>query len=244
VAQSDNDGKFQFTGVPAGPYNLLATKTGGARGARGGIPDPEPTFARATIQIASQSVQDVSVIPEVGRTVTFSMHRDGAQGCPSSAQLTLASLEDWGMYLERSESISADKDQTMTGLAPARYAVSVTKLGDSCFTSASQILDLTSGSPSGSIVIPVASAGSIRGRLNAPGYQAVLLSGDAVLVSVPDADSRFTFAGLRPGRYRIAAQPTGETAQAHWFSGDTPMLEFDVAGGAALDIDLAAPGRN
>ncbi len=244
VTQAENDGKFRFTGIPPGAYNLLAIKTGGARNMRGAVPDSDTVFARTTIQVANQDVQDISVLPEAGRTAAFALHRDGVQGCPSSAQLLLSSLEDWGANLERRETISVDKDATITGLAPTRYAVSVANLGDSCFSTADQVIDLTSGGSPGTITVPIASAGSIRGRLDAPGFQAVLLSADAVLVSVPDSNSQFSFAALRPGHYRISAQPASETAQARWLSENTQMLEFDVAGGAALEINLAAPGRN
>jgi uncharacterized protein (DUF2141 family) len=246
VTQAEADGKFRFTGVPAGRYNLLAIKTGGARSFDGAIPDAETMFGRTTIQVGPQDVKDISVMPETGRAVTFTLRRDGAQGgCPATAQLVLSPLEDWGAHLERRESISAGKEETITGLAPARYAISVAKLGDSCFTTTTnQVIDLSSGAAPGTIAVPIASAGAIRGRLDTPGFEAVLLAADSVLISVPDAESRFTFAGLRPGRYRISAQPAGETAQAHWLAEGAKMLEFDVAGGATLEIDLAAPGKN
>src|SRR5262249_38145488 len=101
VAQTEKDGKFTFSGIPPGSYNLLAIKTGGARNNRGALPDPDTMYARSTIQVAGQNIENLSLVPESGRTATFTLKRDNAQVCPASAQLILTSLEDWGANLEK-----------------------------------------------------------------------------------------------------------------------------------------------
>ena len=242
VAQSEPDGKFRFSGISPGSYDLLAVKTGGARTFRGAIPDPDPLFADTRIAVSSQNLDGISVTPGASRSVTLTFR--GIAGCPSTAQVTLSAMEDWGAMLENRTSVSAGKDTTVSGLAPARYAVSVSGLGDSCFGMAMPVLDL-SGSDPGPVEITVSAAGSVRGKLNTSGrpssdFAIVLMpvgrADEGSKVSVPDAESHFAFVNLRPGKYRIGAYVAAEKMPAA-----NTMLEFEVRGGAPVEMDLAAP---
>jgi hypothetical protein len=58
-------------------------------------------------------------------------------------------------------------------------------------------------------------------------------------VAFPDAQARFAFEGLRPGKYRLAAQPA-TAARARWVADLEKMTEIEVLGGALTNIDLAA----
>ncbi len=164
--------------------------------------------------------------------------------------------EDWAAILDRQVSLNMGAEQTVTNVAPARYHLGVTstgdvRTGDLCFTTAPQIVDLTSSTDPGPIVVSLAPAGSIRGRIDATGarpsdYAVVLIPAEAfdaadVKIAFPDADSRFTFVGLRPGRYRIAAQPAAEASKSRWLGDLTKMLEFEERSGAPAEIELAAP---
>jgi hypothetical protein len=60
-------------------------------------------------------------------------------------------------------------------------------------------------------------------------------------VAIPDAESRFSFTSLRPGKYRIAAKPAGDGAESRWAADLKQMTEIQVAGGSAVEVDLASP---
>ena len=248
VAQSAADGKFTFPGISPGSYNLLAFKTGGARNGRGAIPDPDVLFARMRVIVTTENIEGISVVPENGRSVNLILHTSG--GCPATAQVTLAPLEDWSAQLERHVTITTAKEQTETSLAPSRYAVSAVNSG-ACSVPSS-IVDLTGSGNPGLVTVELAPSGSIRGRLDAGGrrvtdFAAVLLAANfddpanAVHIAMPEADGKFAFSGLPPGRYRIAAKPVSEASPSHWLSEAATMLEFEVGGGANLEINLAAP---
>ena len=256
IAQSETDGSFRFSGVADGSYHLFAARTDGSRGPQGAYLTAEPLFARTRVDIVSQDVTDLTVHPEKGRSATFVMKvaKASAPGaaCRATAQIVLKSLEDWGVRLERNISVSLDKAETVSILAPARYAVSVTGLGDSCYSSASPIVDLSGAADAGPIVVTVAPAGSIHGRLDTGGQSpstfAVLLMAEEtghdapiVQVAVPDAESRFTFSSLRPGRYRIATEPMAKTSQSHWLSDQARMVEVEVRWAVATEVNLTAP---
>jgi protocatechuate 3,4-dioxygenase beta subunit len=53
-----------------------------------------------------------------------------------------------------------------------------------------------------------------------------------------DEQGHFEFAGLRPGRYRIAAQPAAGPAKARWVADFAHMMEIDVPGGVPTELEL------
>ncbi len=132
----------------------------------------------------------------------------------------------------------------MDGLAPGRYQVVATNPGDDCYAS-TKVLDLTAGDASEVVAVDLKPAGSIRGRLaaGAPSDFAVsLLSVDdqqAFQAAFPDEAGRFTFQGLRPGRYRIAA-----AAKARRLPDLARMFEIDVPGGSTTEVDLSPVREN
>jgi len=256
VTHTEDDGGFRFNGVPDGSYHLFASKTDGSRGQHGGYLHAEPLFARSRVDVLTQDVADLNVRPEKGQSATFVMRLAESSGpkgvCPATAQIVVKSLEDWAAQLERRESLSLEKAATMSMLAPARYVVSVTGLGDACYANANPILDLSGPADAAPIVVTIAPAGSIHGRLDTGGkpsssFAVVLVAeetGDdapVVQVSIPDAESRFTFANLHPGRYRIATERMAKTSQSHWLSDPARMVEVQVHAAKATEVNLTAP---
>ena len=69
-------------------------------------------------------------------------------------------------------------------------------------------------------------------------------SGAPVQVVFPAGDGRFAFGGLRPGRYRVVAQPAGETSRARWVTDPARMIEMQIPAGAPTEMELPAPKRS
>jgi hypothetical protein len=241
IAESAADGTFKFTGVPEGNYRLVAATTARARNGFGFLLPEKPIFGATRVNIAAQDVTGLVVAPDAERTVTFNLKN--SSGCPPAAQLELASLEDWGSQLTRTASLKAGEPTVVTGLAPARYALSTPVAGATCYLESERTLDLGEAAPPGPLDVVYSPAATLRGKLDsgtrpASGFRIALAAGaDASTfdLATPDAQGRFAFPNLVPGRYRIAAFVAGARVE---FS---KMTEFEVRGGSNAEIDLAAP---
>ncbi|MCE5306193.1 MAG: carboxypeptidase-like regulatory domain-containing protein [Acidobacteriales bacterium] len=251
VTVAGSDGRFRFEGVPSGSYHLLASGPSRMRGGFGGYLEPQPLFARTRVEVAGQDITGISIGLDRGRTASFRLRPPSSaakdSACPPTAQVTLSSLEDWAMHLEKSVDVNSAQVRTVEDLAPARYLLSIGKLGDNCYSRSAGILDLTGVSNPEPREIVLEPAGSIRGRLTGAGkpseFTVVLVSPDPVSGAqplqavVPGSDGRFVFAGLRPGRYLIAAQ----TATRRWVPDLSGMFDLEIQGGTPTEMDLPAP---
>ena len=254
VAVAEQDGGFRFEGIPPGSYQLLASGPATARGMQGAIPGPDALFGRASVEVSAQNVEGVAMAVDSGRSVTFLLRilhaAHGGDACPQSAQIRLSPLEDWGATLAYSAQVSSVRERRIDRLAPGRYLLSVTELGDRCFSAESQVLDLTRAVDPQPVEVLAAPSGEIHGRLTGsakPGDVAVVLwrseAGEqnvALQIAYPDAGSRFGFPGLRPARYRIAAQWAADD-KARWIPDLGRMVEIEVPGGAPTDVEIPAP---
>ncbi|MEO8097455.1 MAG: carboxypeptidase-like regulatory domain-containing protein [Acidobacteriota bacterium] len=240
VAESAADGTFKFTGLPAASYRLVAATTARARNGQGFLLAETPVFGFTRVDIAGQNVEGIVVTPDAARTVIFNLRN--APGCPAAAQVELTPLEDWGSNLYRAVNVAAGKAASTSGLAPARYALTASGAGPVCYLESEAILDLAEGAPSAPVDLVFAPAATIRGKLNTgtkpTGAFAVALisSQDATAVEFAtlDAQARFSFTGLKPGRYRMGPVPAGQKVPDIG-----KMFEFEVRGGSNAEIELA-----
>lgn len=249
ATEADAQGNFRFEGIAGGAYYLFAAGPSTARNMRGAILPPEPYFARSRVEVVAQNVEGLVVAPRKGATAAFVMRAspEAKAACPESAQLTLTSLEDWGAVLERTASLSL-KEQQLRDLAPARYQARLDNLGSLCYQASDVTVDMAAAG-SENIVIEVKAAGAIRGKLVGAGrfsdFTVALLASEtmsserAVLASVPDAQGRFSFESLRPGKYYLAARPAS-ASKLRWISDFGGMLQLEVQGGSKTDVELPA----
>jgi len=242
VADTDKDGAFRFSGVADGSYRLVAVESSRARSFAGGLPTPSPLFGQTRVNVGAANIEGVTVQADGGRSAEFAL--TSAAGCPASTQLQLAPLEDWGSILERSIQVAAEKPAAVTGLAPMRYLLSTNPAPATCYLEAESILDLSESAPSAPVEVRLAAGAAVSGKLDTAGrppatFEIVLApveDAGAVRISSVDAQARFSFTGLRPGRYRIGAYSAGGK-----LPNVTRMFEFELRGGSNAGIDLAAP---
>ncbi len=241
---------FRFQNLAPGSYTVLAMAL---EGNKSSVPDtPQDTlFGRTTIRVTDRNVENVSITPEKGLTARLTLSGDGGD-CPAKVEAVLAPLEAETFLPARRVPVQAGEQQPVEGLAPVPYRISVSGLGDACYTAGDAVLDLSNGDP-GLFTIPLSPLASISGRLDAgtrpaSDFAVVLVgapgpSGTPVQVAYPDAESRFTFPGLYPGAYRIAARPRASDPATRWLDDVSGMVPFAVAEGAQVEINLAAPAR-
>src|SRR5207247_6599741 len=127
-----------------------------------------------------------------------------------STQIVLTALEDFAARIDGAGEINSEKPQEITNLAPTRYHVEATALGETCYLASDTVVDLSAGAKSETVPVILAAAGAIHGKLSGaanPAEFAVALvavdpdnSSQPVQVVFPASDGRFVFAALSPGR--------------------------------------------
>ena len=251
VASFRRAGEFRLEGIPPGSYQLTAFGPANGFGWRGAVfGDTDPLFARVRVDVGGQNIEGLTLAPEKGKPIRFVLRLgSGASSvCPASADLALTQVEDLATMTDRTLALKTGQEATVPFLAPEHYSMALTGLGENCVLTSDPVFD--AAQPPDPVVLTLGPAGAIRGKLDAGGqpvsnYIIVLLPADApdlanaVLATVPDAQAQFAFTGLKPGKYRIAAQRAASGSK--WLGGADQALELEVHPGSAVQIDLAAP---
>jgi hypothetical protein len=239
--ESARDGTFVFEGIAPGSYELFASGPTNGYAYLGATLEPKAYFGRTRIEVI-QNVEGVTIAAQPAKAVAVEL-RGRAAACPAQATVTFSPLEAWHIMGDRSVQARMGEPQLVEQLAPGRYQVTATKLGNGCYQSGATVVDVGAMDGPGPIPVTVAQAGSIRGKLvgATERYAVVLMAEDPdipVQIALPDAESKFGFAALPPGRYRAAVR---RTTDDRWVTDTTQMIELDVAGGAPTDVELPAP---
>jgi beta-lactamase regulating signal transducer with metallopeptidase domain len=248
IAQTlaEDDGTFRFEKVLPGAYDLfVAGPTGGYGEFDSTMGRDEPLFGRARVQVIAQNVEGINVPLSTGRPLKLVLRPQGSDtlppGCPATVSVLLVSLEPWAVMFAPNAQVAFGQEQTIRNLAPGRFRVTTSGLGAGCYQVNQPVVDL-SGDAAKPVAVELAAAGSIRGLLKsasapATDFAVMLLDagstdGAQAQLAFPDRDGRFTFDGLRPGRYRMAARRAGADASR--------TVEVDVRGGAPTVVELPA----
>jgi hypothetical protein len=246
VAQlwSEEDGSFRLEKIPPGTYDLLVAGPTSGYGAFDSTVGENAMYGRVRIQVIGENLEGISVLLSAGRTLDVVLH--GAKdACPKSVRLGLTLLEPWGLMGRNPVEANFETPQTVRDLAPARYSLSALP-GAGCYQMNHPVVDLNRDS-GGPVTVELGASGAIRGTLrgaaNAKDFAVMLVveeaSGDdPARLAFPDEAGRFEFEGLRPGRYRIAAQLAAGAATARWVSDIAHMIEIDVPGGTPTELEL------
>ena len=238
-------GGFRLEGIPSGRYYALVTGPVMGWGAAGVMLGDAPVYGRGTVDVEGQDVEGLALSLGDARGVTIALRAAAGSGCPGSAGVVLRGLEDWGAIFNWSAVVAAGEAHRFERLAPGRFLVTVSD--PPCFPNSETTVDLTGGQSERAVVVQLVAAGAIRGRLagteRAQDFVVVLVAKDMaaltgrVQAAFPDAGGRFSFPGLRPGSYRIAAQrATGPGAR--WIADLAGMMEIEIRGGGPTDLEL------
>lgn len=252
------DGGFRFEGIPIGNYNLFVSGPTQGNGGYGGPLGKNPLFARAPVVSSNDGTEaTVSVSNEPGKALQFQLRDSGSPDnppCASGGTIHLTSIEEWGAQISRTVDIDSKAPRALSDLAPARYVISVTGLGDLCFYAGDPILDLT-GSAAESVALGVAPPSSIRGVLKGGPKLAEFLvllwpseadeGGPAVVSALPDDQGRFVIEGMPPGRYRIGTTSLAQWNGQQWAPEEGSMVEVDLLPASATNLELPVmPARS
>jgi hypothetical protein len=243
-----SDGSFRFEGIPGGRYYAFVTGPVIGWSGFGAMLGNGPVFGRSTVDVGGQDVEGLALTAGEAREVTIALRAPAASGvCPGSARIGLRALEDWGATFDLSAVVTAGREQRFERVPPGRFLVTVSDLGETCFADAEIAVDLTSAQGDRPVVVQLAAAGAIRGRLagtaRAADFVVLLVARDPaastgrIQAAFPDAEGRFSFPGLRPGGYRIAAQPVTEPG-TRWIADLASMIEIEIRGGSPTDLEL------
>ena len=229
------DGSFKFDKIPMGTYELLVGGPDKGYGARTSQLAPEPNFGRMPVQVGGGNVENLTIAVTPGRTLTVTLRGHGSDalppGCPQSVSVALELVEPWGLIGLPNAQVAFGKESTLKNLAPGRVRLVAGGLGAGCYQIDPPVVDLSRGT-GGAAVVELAPAGAIRGTLRAGGakpteFAVVLIEVGAAAdaqaqLAFPDTQGKFAFEGLKPGRYRIAAQAAAGAAKARWVADVAP----------------------
>ncbi|MCU0226065.1 MAG: carboxypeptidase regulatory-like domain-containing protein [Bryobacterales bacterium] len=214
--RTEPDGSFEFPAVPWGSYELFAAGPVIGFSFRGSMlaGDGALAFGRMPVQVTAD-VRDLAVQVQPPRTVRLQWipGRASIADCPKTLAVRLTALEARGSDLTRLVSLPLGDVVTVENLAPTRYQVETASAAAVCSVLGAAELNLRNGQPDEPVTVEAAGHGSLAGEVldRLPGgiYEVALLplgvaAGEAMTLQTVDAQGKFRFAKLRPGRYGVA----------------------------------------
>lgn len=261
-ARTDPTGAFSFPGVEPGAYIVLARNTPTGRGAAAGVVGGGATqWAMTDVDVDGRDVTGLSLRLAPGQTVSgrFVFEGRGAITTPARTTVSMAAVDARGFSAAVQVSLAAASDPfEIPGLVPASYRASAMVTGwtlQSVTVGGRDVtdvpLEIKPGEDLTGVVVtftdsPAEVTGTLYDGANRPtsDLSIVLFSADRAMwfsgsrrvrpAARPASDGRFTFAGLAPGDYYLAALTEVSAADL----ADPQFLELVIP--AAVKISIAA----
>lgn len=258
------DGIFRFTGIPSGAYEIIAHGPAIGRSFLGAVAGDNPRRGRQSVQVVSEDLKDVTVALHAGVIIEGQAKLAPPSACLSGATLTFHARDFAPQVPPSSAKISADGRFTFNGIFPGTYRLAFESREGSCFLDRLQHGDqpapdhtiTVSGAHEREPVTAVFSAesGALTGLVTtaddqpAVGTLVVLVPQlydiDTAEARVADADAegRYRFSGLVPGRYRLLAVQSLDSGEyldpSFWAEQGTGQFEATVQTGKTTGINL------
>ncbi len=229
-ARTGQDGAFSLRGVEPGAYTVLA-RTGPAGRAGGPAPTPGTLWALQDIDVAGRDITGLAMRLAPGQSVSGRFVFEGkAPVTPAQVTISLRAVTSAGVSASAPIALAAVDDPfSVPGMVPSSYRVSAT-VGAWMLKSAmlggrdvSDVpLEIKPGEDVSGLVLtftdsPASVTGVLYDGANRPtsDLSIVLFAADRSMWSPgsrrvrppvrPASDGRFTFSGLAPGDYYLAA---------------------------------------
>jgi hypothetical protein len=228
--RSGADGAFRVEGVEPGQYVLLA-RTGGPA-ARGGAPASAATWAKADIDVQGRDISGLTLQLAPGLNVSGQVAFEGKTPAPASPRVSvsLRAIDSTGISASAIPGVQpAAGTFLIAGVVPAQYRLSATLTGwtlKSVMMNGRDVtdaaIDINPGEDARDIVVtfgdvPTEVTGVLYDGAGRPtaDLSIVLFAADRAMWFAgsrrvrppvrPATDGRFTFTGLAPGEYYLAA---------------------------------------
>lgn len=263
MARPGPDGKFELQGIEPGDYVLLG---GNLATGRAGVGAPSPTtmWAMSEVRVDGRDVTGISLRLAPGQNVSGRFVFEGKTPpvLPARVSLSLRATDLTGYSATAQMSVAAASDPfNIPGVVPSTYRLNATmagwvvksvRIGDRDVTDA--IVQIKPGEDLSSVVVTFSDApGEVTGVLydaaNRPSsdLSMVLFSANRALwfngsrhtrpAVRPASDGRFTFSGLAPGDYFLAALTEVSPA-------DLANVQFlEQVAAAAIKVSVALGDR-
>jgi hypothetical protein len=228
--RSGADGAFRVEGVEPGQYVLLA-RTGGPAG-RGGAPASSATWARTDVDVQGRDISGLALQLAPGLSVSGRFAFEGQTPAPAPLRVSvwLRATDSTGVSASAIPGLQpADGTFSIAGVVPARYRLSATLAGwalKSVVMNGRDVadvpIDIAPGDEVRDIIVTFTDVstevtGVLYDGANRPtsDLSIVLFAADRAMWFAgsrrvrppvrPASDGRFTFSGLAPGEYYLAA---------------------------------------
>lgn len=233
ILDADQEGRFQFSGVPPGDYYVIALSPVIGRSTFGPVPGPDSKQGVVRVEITSQDVSDVVVEMrpgvEIAGLAKFDSPGVANLACLSGATVTLRSVNPARPGPPLTSRVTPAGQFKFQGVFQGTYRVSLQAIGDGCSLESvilgehrvegravtigrgreGEQLALVLTAEVGAVMGSVAAAeGSHAGGalvLMMPSVLTGEVYSEELRATTADADGRFEFRQLPAGQYRLIA---------------------------------------